>query len=987
MKSRILDSLYVFSQPQILDQPEPLFQALCDEADLNPAQLQKKCGLILKQILHNYAFFEVSTIDRFNHKILKTFARDLQLSQNFEVELDVDSLLERAVSNLLERTGENPYLTDALLDFSLEKIEDDKSWNIAHDLVESGKLLFQENHAEYLKGFEGQGIPDFKHAQKTIQVKIKVLEKKALSLSQSTLKELADRGFVPEDFPRQTLPNHLKKILGKEYTIKVLYSNKLEENLKEGKVLKSNDKRNTSELSAYILGQFTTLKRLVYERAYLKNVYNNLAPMTVLNEISKEIKKLEEEEDIIPISALNQLISKEIKDQPVPFIYERLGEKYRHYFVDEFQDTSRLQWENLIPLVSNALQSEDERGETGSLFLVGDIKQAIYRWRGGSSEQFLNLLNQSEKPFIAKPKIENLETNWRSFSEIITFNNAFFSYASQFLRDSSYRTLFQNSCIQKTNSSIGGYVKIKFIDGSKGDRDELYCRNVLDTITQLTEQKYRYTDICILVRDNTKGGILANFLSEHRIPIISSDSLLLAQNTSVNFLISLLKLLENSEDKLSGFEILSFLANQTQVENKHDFIAAHLNDTFHFLQEEFNFNSHEMVHRPVSEILEDAIVKFKLYQESQAYLTFLMDEVLVVESKQGSGIMFFLEHWAQKKTLLSITAPEAIDAVKIMTIHKAKGLEFPIVLFPYADSVINDKRKKKKIWVRSNTLEDHFGASALLLNSTSEMEEYAPEAKNAYLEEERKTQMDALNILYVALTRAERGLYIFTEKTKPKGSLENANSYAELFYLYLTEKSLLNVTLDEYAFGQLPKPQKPGMAQQNNLNTVQYTVRPSLVNPFRISTKQGQLWGTGAGKAIEIGNLIHFVLAQIDFVDNAPKVIHELESDGIFEGYETESIVRHVFETLKHPLLQEYFTEKYTIYNEREILTRNENLRPDRVAVLGEEAIIIDFKTGEPRTKHKSQLLQYEEALKDMGFSIKNSIIVYIGEEIRPLYL
>ncbi|MEO0901618.1 MAG: UvrD-helicase domain-containing protein, partial [Bacteroidota bacterium] len=312
MKSRILDSLFQFSQPNILEDENSMFHELCSEIALSPQQMQKRCAFILKQILHNYAFFEISTIDKFNHKLIKTFARDLQLSQNFEVELNADVLLDKAISNLLERTGANKDLTRALLDFSLEKIEENKSWNIVYDLMESGKLLFQENHFSYLETLKDNSIIDFKKTQSHISSHIASLEKDSVALANGVLEKIELLGFLPEDFPRKTLPNHFKKIADGEYTPKTLYNNKLEENLIQGKILKANDSRNTSELSSFLLERFISIKNTIYHRAFLKNIYSNIVPLTVLNEISRELKKLEEENDVIPISALNQLISKEI---------------------------------------------------------------------------------------------------------------------------------------------------------------------------------------------------------------------------------------------------------------------------------------------------------------------------------------------------------------------------------------------------------------------------------------------------------------------------------------------------------------------------------------------------------------------------------------------------------------------------------------------------------------------------------------------------
>ncbi len=264
-------------------------------------------------------------------------------------------------------------------------------------------------------------------------------------------------------------------------------------------------------------------------------------PLTVLNAIQQEIKTIESERDQIPISSFNTIISDEIRNQPAPYIYERLGEKYRHYFIDEFQDTSQMQWENLVPLISNALESEDEQGNMGTLLLVGDVKQAIYRWRGGRAEQFLNLINKETNPFVVEPHISSLETNYRSREELIKFNNTFFTVTSPFLGSPQYNLLFTDGNKQDFNDKVGGYVDLNFIKMPKENKDLEYCNEVLRSIKDARADKYNYADICILTRKRKHGIILADFLIEQNIPIISSETLLLKNNPKVNFLINLLK--------------------------------------------------------------------------------------------------------------------------------------------------------------------------------------------------------------------------------------------------------------------------------------------------------------------------------------------------------------------------------------------------------------------------------------------------------------
>nr|WP_299339384.1 UvrD-helicase domain-containing protein [Allomuricauda sp.] len=984
MKSRILESLYNFSKTEILDSDDSLFQDLCLETGSSPEELHRKSRVLLKHILHNYSFFDVSTIDKFNHRILKTFARDLQLSQNFEVELDTDSLLEKAVDRLLDRAGSDKELTQTLLAFSLEKIDDNKSWNIAYDLIDMGKVLFQENHAVHLEKLKKKSISSFNTLKTELQKEIKKCDELAVNRGEEVLKKIVSEGFSFEDFPRQTLPNHFKKIIAGDHSLKRLYGNTLEEQLSENKFLKANDSRDTLSLSEYLLNEFIQIRKLLYRRAYLSNIYGNIVPMTLLNEISKEIKHIEAEEDLIPISDLNQIISKEIKGQPVPFIYERLGEKYRNYFIDEFQDTSQVQWENLIPLISNALEGENEQSQSGSLFLVGDVKQAIYRWRGGKAEQFLNLLNGSTNPFTIKPDIELLDTNWRSASEIVSFNNAFFSLVAPLLHNGEYKQLYLKDNNQKHNSKIGGYINLTVVSNDRAIKDDEHCDAVLNAINEILSKKYTFSDISVLVRENKKGSLLANYLSENNIPVISPDSLLLGNHPSIQFLVALLTFLGNPSDRPAKFEILHFLA--LDKDKLHDFVNSHIEDLSDFFLKNYNFSTKLYQKKTVSEIVEATIISFDLAEGSEAYLTFFTDVVMEVEKKVGLDILSFLDFWNEKKEKLSLSAPEEVNAVKVMTIHKAKGLEFPFVIFPFANSPITNRRSKKA-WVVSAKDEKSWGMDEFLMNFSQEMEHYNENSASVFVEEEEKTQMDALNLLYVALTRAKTGLFVVTETSKPNLDPHMLTTYSELFAYYLQHKGIWDPEKNQYVFGSIKENALSGTEELKSMH-IPYIIRSTEKMGQTISTKSGQLWGTEAEKAIEIGNVVHSVLGKIRYSGDASKVLLEIESRGDLPKEILGKTKEIVLKTISHPLLEEYFSPLYTIYNERELLTKDGKvLRPDRVAIADGTATIIDYKTGKPDARYQSQMESYSDEIKSMGFSIKNSIIVYIEEEVNPLFL
>lgn len=985
MKTRILDNLFAFGQETVPEKQKSLFLSLCEELSLTEEQLRQRSQLILKRILHNYSFFEISTIDKFNHKIIKTFARDLHLSQNFEVELNQDLLLEEAVGRLLERAGNDEELTEVLIAFSLEKIDDDKSWNIAYDLTEIGKLLFQENHAEHIEPLREKSISDFTHIQKLIASKSKAIQDKVKQLAQETLSEIERQGFEFADFPYKTLPNHFKKMMDGELDPTKLYAAKtLEPNLIEGKLLKSTDKRDVTGLATFVLQNYLSLKEFIYRYSYLQNIYGNIVPMTVLNEIAKEIKNIELDRDIVPISSLNAILSKEIKNQPVPFIYERMGEKYRHYFIDEFQDTSKMQWENLVPLIGNALESEDQKQERGSLFLVGDVKQAIYRWRGGRAEQFLNLTNGRSNPFVVEPSIHSLDTNWRSQDQIVNFNNSFFTASAPVLAQEDYRNLFLNDSHQKTNNKPGGYIQLSFLDGDLEDKDGTYCNETLKIIQRLVSEHHAFADICVLVRSNEKGMLLADFLAQHEIPIISSDALLLAKNEKVVFLVSILRIFENPTDREAAYKILRYIC--TDAKGEHTFIAQHLETIIPFLTKEHGFDVSQLKGKPVLTILETAIVQFKLNEGSVAHISFLMDEVLDLEKREGPSVYAFLNFWESKKESLSIAAPDGVDAVKIMTIHKAKGLEFPFVIFPFADSTLI--KRDKKSWVAATSQEDEIGLDEFLLNTKSDMLEYNPITQAKYLEVEQKSLLDAMNVLYVALTRPEKGLFVITEKSKKEiASIEAASSYQDLFQWYVQQHNLTETESGIYAIGTFPS-ENTKKAIPSTANYIPYVSRAKTESGFAISTTSGRLWDDERLEAIEMGNVIHFALSQIKTAKDVDPILERLEIEGHFPKESSASIKQKVLAVVNHPKLEGLFLEHLRILNEQEILTTSgQSLRPDRIVLDGKQATVVDYKTGKPSPKHKEQIANYADVLREMDFEIKQSIIVYIDQEIDPIFV
>ncbi|BFP41352.1 UvrD-helicase domain-containing protein [Flavobacteriaceae bacterium GF1] len=978
MKTRILDSLYRFGNPEINKDDNPMFLELAIELGLSSTEMEKRSSNALKLLLHNYDFFEVSTIDKFTHRVIKAFAKDLKVSQHFEVELDTELLLDGAIAQLLQRVGDEPQLQKILIAFSLEKVESDKSWTIIKDLKNIGGLLFKENHYVHLKALVGKEIGDFEEPKTFFSTKIASLSSHITEYAAKALKMIQDNGLEFSDFKGGYFPKFMRALQSGNHKVdfKAAWKQHFDETPLYTKSCPEHTKIKLDELHPHFSSLFKSIKENVHALAFFKNVYTNILPLTVLNEIAKEVSALQKEREILHISEFNKLISNEITNQPVPYIYERLGEKYRHYFIDEFQDTSKMQWENLVPLIGNALETENLNGEKGSLLLVGDAKQSIYRWRGGNPKQFLGLSDKSQNPFTIAPEVHNLDTNWRSYDSVVEFNNAFFGHIAPYFKEIGYQKLYSEQCQQQTNHKKGGYIEIGFAPSTVEDSTIFYCENVLKTIQRILNKGFHLNDICILVRKNHHGILLANYLTEHGIPIISSEALLLANNPEVQFLVSLLRFLDNPLEKALQFDVLEYLFKTNK--ERHHFIIEHLGSLPAYLKKQYAYDISIESGRPVLDILERAIASFHLSEKCGAHVVHFLDTVLEIAEKTGVGIYEFLEYWNLKKEVLAISAPQDRNAVRLMTIHKSKGLEFQFVIFPFADSRIKDRLNSKKIWVPLSA-SDSTGIQEVLVNVSPELEHYSDVSRELYTSENHLSELDDINVLYVALTRAIEGLFILTKESRTE-------TYGKMFKNYLLQKGIWDSNTTRYQFGKFMETMdNPPI--KTTTKQIPYTYNTADNLP-KIATASQSLWEPEKNKSLEWGNILHSILAEINTLQDVDGAVLRALTIGDVSQYDAEPIRDTILKILTHPQLSEFFQEKSMGRNEVEILDGHGRLyRPDRLVFHGKQVAIIDYKTGAFNSKHHQQLESYATVLEELDLVVTQKILVYIGEQIEPVFI
>ena len=1018
MKSRIVGSLSDFTKDEPSEKATALMQDLSKDLGLSIIEIKTKSQQIIKHIIHNYAAFDISTIDKFTHKVIRAFAHDLGLPMTFEVTLDTENLLTEAVDAIIAEAGNDAVLTKLLIDFTMEKTDDDKSWDISREILETGRLVLNENNRNEILNFEGKKIEDFTAIKSKLFKEVESLESNNISFASSALKLLDENNIDIKSFSRGTFPNHIQFIIDND-----IRANKYKFIEIEDVAINKNAKdRNAIE---NILPKILTLLAKVYANNEKKDFYKaflkNITPLSLLNTISAKLKTIQQEQNILSIAEFNALIYNEIQNQPAPFIYERLGERYKHFFIDEFQDTSEMQWLNLIPLIDNATSSEIN-GEKGTLMIVGDPKQSIYRWRGGKAEQFIELSKSREFPEknpFNNPDVvlEHLHKNYRSYSQVINFNNGFFQMlSSEFAAEGSgldYTNLYKNHVRQETNSKTGGYVNISFIakpDDVIDDFDEeplekidLYVLATLNTIQDCLKQGFEYKDIVVLTRKRSQGIAIASYLTEQRIPILSSETLMIANSTEVRLIIYLLKYLQNSNDLDSKAQFLHYLAENAQTELPiHDFIAKGMSLEIELEFENWlencnvNLSFSNIRKKSLYEAVEIIVSKFLLHNYLQfapaapsgaggAYVQYFLDIVLERDIRNQAGISDFLNYWDKNAQKFSIPSPEGTNAVRIMTIHKSKGLEFPVVIFPFAEEDYN-RKPKSKLWLNADSAT--FGLPKVLIDNSKAIEGFGEEASEIYNQKKQEELLDNINVLYVVLTRAEEQLFIISSMNLDKDQLPRKNNMSSFFINYLQKEHLFDENQLEYEFGNKTKLSKTEIHidKTKTIRLVEEVLNPKNI---KIAQRESLMWGTQRQESIEYGNVVHEILSLIKTKTDVDIAITKAIENGLITNNQKNAVQKSIHEIVNHKDLQDCFWGDITVLTEQTIIQKEgKTIKPDRMVInKNKEIHLLDYKTGLHQPKYKLQLENYQTAIEKMGYKVTKKSLVYIGEEIKIIHL
>ena len=983
MKERVLSFISDLSKGLGQGKIDSFFSHIKEDTSLSDEEIKKRSKQILTAILHNYTDLSISTIDKFVFRIVRTFAHDLQMAQAFEVEMDKNVLIQPAVSFLISRIGTNKELSDALVQFALNKADEGKSYNLENALEQFAKHLFIEKSEKFISSLNDVSISDCLEVKNDLLKEIDDFEKVLLSKRKKFLAFCKKFNLSPKDFTSGTFYNYFNNFR-KRSSDKYFPSDTLKKNVANNKWSAKSVDEYKKELIINHADFLTVLFEDVQKhlkigfKDYIFNklLLNNIFSIAVLNELSKELEQFKEENNVKHISEFNNAIAEIIRKEPTPFIYERLGERYHHFLIDEFQDTSVMQWHNLLPLIHNSLSEGYQN------LIVGDAKQSIYRWRGGEVEQFVQLpkhIYQSEllpnpdelkNSLLSNANEKVLSDNWRSDKEIVKFNNSFF-YNLKNIISPDLQAIYKSS-EQNPKGKDGGYIHVDLTPDTKSYKSDVMDK-IIRQIEVLRSMNYHFKDIAILCRTRKDASLAAESLNLAGVNVLSDEALLLSASKDVNFILSVLAYLHNTQDKVSQTFMISYLYyNYENVDYSLHQVLESIGNGNSCIFKTFikslgiDFKPQELWELALYDLVEQIINVFKL-SSNDIYLQYFLDAIHKFSTKNSNDIVAFLEWWDKNHDKEAIVVPDDMDAVKVMTVHKSKGLEFPIVFIPFNWKV---GKSSDELWVDAKGKIKKMKVA--LLNNSKQLErsEYA----KIHKEEKDKAIMDDLNVLYVAMTRPKHQLYIYTAEYK---NLEGFNTLSKLIGYYFqstTHKFPISI-------GKLESKSNHKECDKQALN-LNYTSLSNWRHTIRLKNNSNKLWDINLERQ-KWGSLLHECLAQIHYPKDKDFVLDKLEHNGLISIEMKSRLRNRIEELLNDEQLIPFFLEDWEVKTEQVILQESgESYVPDRLLIKNKKVKIIDYKTGSisQMEKHKKQINSYYKMLKKMGFKEISKYIIYTEE-------
>ena len=747
-------------------------------------------------------------------------------------------------------------------------------------------------------------------------------------------------------------------------------------------------KHKQSEI-ADILPQLISWRReiidLYIDSQKKEKILEAILPLKVNADIQKKLMEIEEENDLVLLSKFNIIINENLRNEPSAFIYEKVGTQFQHYFFDEFQDTSVMQWQNFLPLRDNSITSDNT-----SFTIVGDPKQSIYRFRGGESKLMLDIIS-GEETTPKKAIAEHLKFNWRSAKNIVDFNNRLYDFMSQNLSE-EHQKIFGENAIQGAQSKLDGRVKVHLLENSvKAVFYEETSQKMQQDIQECLDNGFTFSDITILCRGNNDifnysqllGNLKVNYNGkETYIKTISEKGLTLDLSFTIKALIEFLKWEINPKNRQFLVKMMYFLNVSGRIK-MNDFTSEI--KTILSLESKKDIENYINAHYQIKLVQNDVpqlnlynfieyyIQEFSVENKEIDFLLNFLEMLFNYTQNAGATLKEFLKFWDDEASKISIQASENIDAVQIMTIHKAKGLEFPVVFIPM-ENKNNDKKFSE--WYDLNS-EDEL--KTVILNQFSpELENYDEDLAQFNFANSYRNKIDRFCIQYVATTRPVEQLFFYIEK--PSKSSNNLELYDFVTQFQPTENGERLDSFDIFPVSDLKKQKKKEKKdyQSENINSI--SQQTEKVSNIEIATTSKNY--QNRVEHVRMGIFTHEILSQIKTKKDVTKVLNSYLLEGKITNEEKTSILERIENVLNDANYSVYFTENLKIINEREMFaTENEQsktYRPDRLIETENGFIIVDFKTGEEKEKDQKQVETYKNKLEQFGKKVIKTDVIYI---------
>lgn len=1054
MKMRILSQLYGIANS--LQSSQQYFNKVKEKTNMPDAVIRNNARAALTLLIHRYNNFRILTIDAFFQQVLRNLAHELGQTANLRVDLNNEEITEKAVDQMIESLEKGQPVLQWISTYINNSIEDDNGWNIIGKIKTFGTNIFKDFYKAHEANLKEQlsNADDFKVYETTLRKRRNDIRKTFNSKARSILNEIKNANLdIPSNY-RSGLYKYLTDsaiapLTNKPLKAGVLKANESPQNWTSSKCAKA-DKQQIQTLAAEVLS--AQLSELI---AYNNDNWNefqsiqltlsHLSELRLLHAIADAVDNLTKDTNRFMLSNTQALLKELIADSDTPFIFERIGARLKHVMIDEFQDTSTIQWQNFQVLLANCMAQELSQN-----LIVGDIKQSVYRWRQGD----WGILNNIEKSFAhQKIRLETLDYNYRSEKRIIDFNNAFWEQcvantAKEVAQDDAEKAEIVQKAYedvaQKTHKTTeNGFVKISLYPSKV--MKEAVLEELIETIKELFNNGYggkNQSKIAILVRSKSNIQDIVNALLQsfgNEINIVSDEAFRLDASLSVNIIVSAMHLLTHPDDvltrgklvklynqevlkkPLTDTDLLVSINGSNNIDTKNidkkerrklatEQQMAKLNSQ---LPPEYVANRELLLGLPIVDLVDKLFMLFGLDQlEGQSsYICTLYDTLNDFLKDHTADIDDFINEWENSLSSKTIQSDE-IEGIRIMTIHKSKGLEFDNVIIPFCNW---EMEKKGTLWCETKNKPAPYNKLPLLPIDFSRDKLIGTVFEDDYKEEHFQNIVDNLNLLYVAFTRASKNLFVFglrqgktTLDNIAKGTPPGNRSYAIELALRQVSEQLQGSSLSfpddigseiHFEYGTLaPETHEKEHAVADNpflikpdKHIVSIATYPQAAT-FKQSNKsiefvKGEdIDPSDRTRYIKIGNVLHQLFSTIYTTADIPARLNELEQQGIIYNDEITSaqLRTRIEDAITNPQVQEWFSKRWQLYNECTILEYNkdtnemEEHRPDRVMTDGKEFVVVDFKFGKEREEYKKQVQQYMEILIRMGHKKVSGYLWYV---------